>query len=210
MSIQSGVLENNIELLSQLLPNTNPSTSYISGIPVIAHACFMNKHPIIELLLVHQANPNVMIADEPLLHIAYRISDQQTLQLLLDHGTHPDSIDREGRTALSKTVELEDQKERLELLISHGADVNAIDWRKRTPLHYAVEESNLIAVDTLLDNYADPNAQDGEGNTPLHLLPYYHQEIVQAFIDDFVDFSLSNEKGTVENYLCNMISSGKK
>ena len=210
MSIQSGVLENNIELLSRLLPNTNPSTYYISGIPVIAHACFTDKHSVIELLLDHQANPNVMIADEPLLHVAYRISDRRTLYLLLEHGTHPDSTDREGRTALSKTVELEDQKERLELLITHGADVNATDSRKRTPLHYAVEEVNLVAIDSLLDNYADPNAQDGEGNAPLHLLPYYHEEIVQAFIDDFVDFSLRNEKGTVENYLCSMISSGKK
>jgi ankyrin repeat protein len=200
-------------LLENLLSSTNAtslSSTYISGIPVLAHACFMNKHAVTEILLEHKANPNVVVGDEPLLHIAYRISDKEILTLLLEHGAHPNAVDREYRTTLSKSIELEDQKERLELLISHGADVNAIDHRGRTPLHYATEDVNLVAVSTLLLHYADPDAIDKEGNTPLHLLPYYHAEIVQEFVDEFADFSLTNEKGSVEHYLCSMISSGKK
>lgn len=60
--------------------------------------------------------------------------------------------------------------ESIQLLLDAGFDPMSRDNFGQTPLHYAVRNSNKIALNLLLNAGANPNAVDSEySNTPLHL-----------------------------------------
>ncbi|KAK7094353.1 uncharacterized protein [Littorina saxatilis] len=99
---------------------------------------------------------------------AIRGGNEETVKILLWHGSGVHYKDKEGRTALhcacqSKfpTVTI------IRLLLDAGADVNARDNYNRTPLHNAVPYGHKDTIALLIDRAADVNARDDYGNKPL-------------------------------------------
>ncbi|KAJ5096769.1 hypothetical protein N7456_007490 [Penicillium angulare] len=108
----------------------------------------------------------------PLLRAVER--DHGTIaRLLLGAGASPNSVDKEGRTALM-TAAWKNHVDILVLLIGEGADVNAVDARRRNALHnLAADKECRFAWDEgvvglLLRGGCDVNAVDELGRTPLH------------------------------------------
>jgi ankyrin repeat protein len=106
-------------------------------------AIYMKQLPMVQLLLKFKADPNDSQTDgKPLLFSA--LSDTNTLEALLDAGAKVDAIATD----------------------SNGSNLNPLgDW---TSLEAATSQSNVQAVQVLLEHGANPNIPDGWGNTPLH------------------------------------------
>ena len=107
----------------------------------------------------------------PLLLVADRWRDGQSVRTLLDAGADPNAADNGGLTALhvaaARSFRLSDGGVR-ELLES-GADPNARNGNGSTPLHIAAAERSWEVAEALLAAGADPNARNGNGSTPLHI-----------------------------------------
>ncbi|KAK3676486.1 hypothetical protein LTR78_003762 [Recurvomyces mirabilis] len=103
-----------------------------------------DRHRILELLLVHNADPNSPDDKKrtPLM-LAKSIT---VMQMLLDHGADPSPKDHEGRTALMYAR----QAECAEKLLDHGADIDARDDYQRTALILSIVEDEDPAVALLL------------------------------------------------------------
>ncbi|CEO59250.1 Putative Ankyrin repeat protein [Penicillium brasilianum] len=129
-----------------------------------------------EFLLELGAKPDVTgNRPSPLLRAVER-DHYQIVRLLLDHGASPDTMDKEGRTALM-TAAWKNHADVLQLLIMRGANVNARDHRKRNVLHNLAADKEcrwgwgdeivtlLLRTDCLVDGI---EGQDELGRTPLH------------------------------------------
>ncbi len=95
------------------------------------------------------------------------------IQVLLQAGADPHSVDDEGRTSLHWGARNANPVVTAHLLAA-GADPNALDNEGSTPLHYAagglLEEGATLrgVVARLLAAGADPRAESNDGRTPLH------------------------------------------
>lgn len=91
--------------------------------------------------------------------------------LINDQRVHPEPRDDEGRTALRRTVEVDDDREKAKFLITHGrANVNAFDDIGRTVLMTAIHRNRRDFFGLLLSHGADCKAEDYRGRTALHHL----------------------------------------
>ncbi len=103
-----------------------------------------------------------------MLHYAAKHGDNDTLKKLLAQGVHPDSPDKQNRTALMVSKKL--AFEIVDLLLEAGADPNASDLNGDTPLHYNVREKDYLKYRRLIDNGADLLALNSEGVSPFEIL----------------------------------------
>ena len=93
------------------------------------------------------------------------------LQHLIDAGVGLEQIDVEGRTALRRSVELdEDQAKALFLINKTSANINASDNKQRSVLMTAVWKSRKDVLELLLAKNVEVNAQDRKGRVALHHL----------------------------------------
>jgi ankyrin repeat protein len=56
-----------------------------------------------------------------------------------------------------------------EYLVNHSANLELVDDRGQTVLFSSINDTNLPALEMLVNAGADVNHHDGEGRTPLHL-----------------------------------------
>jgi ankyrin repeat protein len=132
---------------------------------------------VAELLLAHQANPNLATegGTVPLFWACWSHAPD-AIKALLEHGADPNARTSQGRTMLMDAAERED-KPAMELLLAHKADVNAQDKRGQTALHVLVNATlnrasgSTAAAELLLSAGAEVNIQNDEGKTPLNYLP---------------------------------------
>jgi ankyrin repeat protein len=86
---------------------------------------------------------------------------------LLEAGADPDSVDDEGRSALSWSTQ-PTQKPILDLLLNAGADPNITDKELKLPIHYAAQfgRSHEV-VAALLERTINPDSVDENGTSAL-------------------------------------------
>lgn len=131
---------------------------------------------VVEDLLRNGAEPNYTIPF-PLIgatassHVEY---DKEAItayvacvSYLLEVGADPDSVDEEGRSALSWSTQ-PSQKPILNLLLHAGADPNIADKELKLPIHYAAKfgKSHEV-VAALLERTTNPNSVDKDGTSAL-------------------------------------------
>jgi len=106
----------------------------------------------------------------PILCCVLSKTNPELVNLLLDHGVDPNSVDSLGVTVLMKASQMGKQ-DVVELLTTKGVEVNKQD---RTvlgyaALHYAVAANNAAIVDLLIQKGANVNAVDKDNQTPLKI-----------------------------------------
>lgn len=96
---------------------------------------------------------------EPIVTLAARRGDLNTVRWLLIHGADSGDMSQEGLTALHYAA-FRGHADMVELLLSYGADVNLADTRGVAPLTYAVRSGSLQTVDRMMTFGAsyDPQA----------------------------------------------------
>lgn len=98
---------------------------------------------------------------EPIVALAARRGDLNTVRWLLIHGADSGDMSQDGLTALHYAA-FRGHADMVELLLSYGADVNLADTRGVTPLTYGVRSGSLQTVDRMMEFGAsyDPQAVD--------------------------------------------------
>ncbi len=125
---------------------------------------------IAKLLLERGAKADVAGQDEhdtPLME-AIMLDRREIAALLLDKGASPETLSRQGNTALLWAVGVRN-REVAALLLDKGAKVNSQGERGQTPLHSALHKGDVQMVELLGSRGADVNAADAAGLRPLHI-----------------------------------------
>ena len=88
------------------------------------------------------------------------------VELLLDHGVHPDIVDGNDDTALHWAA-FKNHHQCVRVLLRRGATVDALDYNRDTPLSWAAMKGNLESVKVLLEHNASVATSNYSGKTPL-------------------------------------------
>lgn len=128
----------------------------------------------------------------PCLHEAVLRGHSGVVEKLCRAGADADARDRDGCTALLHAARGKARVSTIRTLLEFGADPNAarIDARGRecdTPLHHRCDDSDMLAIDLLLEAGADPLKRDeATGETPFDAIPSICRGVqrqVQPYID---------------------------
>ena len=138
----------------------------------------------VKQLLDLGVNPNKVknpLKTSPL-HLAAESGHTEIVEILLEHGAHPNLPDIEGTTPLHLSIYYR-HPATVEALIKHDANPNAQNYQGFTPLHFAAENGDLTVVEILLEHGADPRLPDIKGIMPLHFAAENgHTEIVRKLL----------------------------
>ncbi|KAK2805526.1 hypothetical protein FQN50_006150 [Emmonsiellopsis sp. PD_5] len=202
-----------IELL--ISAGADPNLWGIGHSPPIIWAIMCRNLSITKMLIDKGGSLTVQaVADPPTpLHAAAYYSDEEMINMLLDHGANVDQKSFGGTTPLFSAVDRGCEKV-VKFLLEKGAEPNHRDNRDRTPLFNAVNCGHetifdllvkrgadtshrgllLLAitqrhesiVKKLLDLGSDPNARrSSEAYTPLHLAIHYGYTSIAKMLVDF-------------------------
>ncbi len=105
---------------------------------------------------------------EPVLAIAARLGNVNTVHWLLIQGADVNQMSAEGLTALHYAA-FRASPPMVELLLSYGADPNLPDTRGVTPLMYAARGGSLEAAKQLLAFGASPHALTPNSENAMHM-----------------------------------------
>lgn len=112
-----------------------------------------------EILLRHDANPNVEFRGQTLLHKAFMFRNISLMQLLLKHGANP-NIQRYNGTLLHEAA-ANGREEEVKLLLKNGVNVNVKNSRKATPLDVAVRRAQAETAEILMEKGGVTNLESG-------------------------------------------------
>ncbi|KAG9398911.1 hypothetical protein AC1031_013995 [Aphanomyces cochlioides] len=142
-------------------------------------------HFDIVVALMEASDPSANKAnyeDATPLHEASKQGKLDIVKLLLDHGTHVDSKDKDGFTAL-EWASYHGYYEIVKILLHHGASVNTIDKDGKTPLMWATRFNYDEIVNELLTHGASVNLAGRNGYTALHWATRFgHVDIVKNLL----------------------------
>ena len=166
-------LENvHLDVAAQLLEPTNADTpsinEYEEVLHVLARAGF--EEGITKVLNYHLCNlerADSKYQQSPLSHAAER-GHEPVVQVLLNRGADPNSLDNTGKSPLSWAAWGGHEVVARQLLES-GADIKSKDYQQWTALHFAVDSGNVPTVEFLLGMGADIAATIERRFTPLHI-----------------------------------------
>ncbi|CAB0030028.1 unnamed protein product [Trichogramma brassicae] len=98
------------------------------------------------------------------------------VELLLRKNAGPNSLNKNGETALHKICEANLDDLTVEMLFEicdekkQSMQVDALDKMGKTPLHVAIKNGKIKLVEILMRRGANPNLADKNGFTPLHIV----------------------------------------
>lgn len=143
-----------LAFIEQLVENDHIDIFFREAPKILHLACERNRIDIIELILGHDVDVDVLVDGLAPIHalLSEKASaEEDGLELLLEHGADVNLRDNKGHTPLHLAVVLRETS-LVTLLLDHGANRNEIDIAHRTPLHYACEKGYLGIVECLLDH----------------------------------------------------------
>ncbi len=199
-----------------LIHGSSSSHKGFHGITALHEAAEYGQNIIVELLLEHNADPNV--TDEegntPLMLAASRghvggrewlcIGQEyvETIRLLLKHGATADQKGSRGRTALHDAATY-GYHTIVDGLLQHNADPNVTDEDGNTPLMFAAgtpyafnKHSRLVkTVEVLLSHGAKLEQKNNEGRTSLHWAAEMgHHSTVEVLLQHNADPNVTDKE----------------
>ncbi|KAK3707864.1 hypothetical protein LTR37_011866 [Vermiconidia calcicola] len=119
------------------------------------------------------------------LRCAAKTGEVAAVQLLLDHGANPNTLDARGRTALSEARRSYRTSEAVVgILLDYGADVSHRDGDGNSVLHWAASCSKQLALRLLQEFGVDIHTRNLRGETALHQAASVgNQPIAQLLLD---------------------------
>ena len=173
--------------------------------PLIA-AC-SNKHvSVVQLLLTHGADPNILEENKLPMHMAVVDDNIELVELplLLKHGANIDVVNTNGMTALHRAIEYyqyrsnaratssrysqkvmasSNTKSVLDILLENKADVNIVDTCGETQLYRAASKGLLDVVRKMLQVYGgNPNKGSPDKNPLTAAVTDCNTEVVQLLL----------------------------
>ena len=125
-----------------------------------------------DVVIVNHADP---MKDSPL-HVAARMGDTQTMEVLLQHGADYKLVDAKGRRPLHVAAAHSMYKS-VALLVDVVDNLDIGEYNGNTALHLASTANDPAIVKLLLDTAADPRCVNTESKTPLTIaLELRHME----------------------------------
>ncbi len=141
------------------------------GNTALCLAAKQGKYEIVQLLLDHNADPNIPnnLPNSPLIWALKEPErDVRIIHALLEAGADVNFIGHMNKTPLTWTV-IHGRKDLLELMLQHDANPNIPDYEVGTPIFRAAMESQIEILELLLENgakyYLEP--EPGFGNNLL-------------------------------------------
>ncbi|CAG0901670.1 unnamed protein product [Cyprideis torosa] len=131
----------------------NPNRTDKFGRSLLFYATENNHHSVVEVLLAHEADPNITNEADgtsPLHHA----KSAKTAELLIAKGAEVNAKDKKGRTPLIVATD-NDRHSVVDALLAHGADPNVTHKDGRSPLFVAIKKRHHSVVDVLLAHGAD-------------------------------------------------------
>ncbi len=117
--------------------------------------------------------PTIHIVDEygksSALHFAAKYNYCDCIEYLIHRGINVNAISHQGKTPMHFAA-INGAHESIELLASHGGDVDRLDKvynQQWSPIFYAIRNSHMRSVDSLIKRRANLNAIDCNGLTPI-------------------------------------------
>ena len=181
-------LENeHLDVAAQLLEPTNADIPSINDYEEILHLLAMvgfaeGITKALNYPLCNLERADSEYQQSPLSHAAER-GHESVVQVLLNRGADPNSLDNTGKSPLSWAAwggyEVVARQ-----LLRNGADIQSKDHQQWTALHFAVVIGNVPTVDFLLGMGADLSATFDEGFTALHLaVGNDYLEVIQLLLE---------------------------
>ena len=148
--------EGNVREILRLLlrPGADPNLKFGDENTPLQIACWRGHLDAALALLVAQVDLEARDRDEDTaLHLACRRGHSEIVEVLLENGADVRAVNRWNETPLHVAFYSEaGGSEVAKLLLQNGADVNAQDEDGKTPLQRACSESNLQAVELLVQH----------------------------------------------------------
>ncbi|KIW24644.1 uncharacterized protein PV07_10348 [Cladophialophora immunda] len=156
------------------------------GFRPLQEACMRGHHAVVELLATHKSTEGHMFEDcnplpdqhdVPPIIIAIEKGYPKIAEILLRHGSNPDTEDEYG-TALLQSVQF-GRLDIARLLLERNADANKVRPKTIPAIVEAAAGENLEMIELLLKHGADPekremaDAPSGFQRTALHLAVHY-------------------------------------
>ena len=189
-----GCWRENADAVNMLLTlGADPNIADIQGNTLLHIACDSNiNKDTLQTIIDHGADVNAANGcGETALWIACYQGYADAINVLLNAGANLNILSTKGNTCLHGAAHGECCKEVFQVLIGHGADVNAANESGETALWIACYESDVDAINVLLNAGADPNIVSTEGNACLHRAVHY-KETLQALIDHGAGVNVTN------------------
>ncbi len=140
---------------------------------------------------------------ETALMCAIERGNVRTSSELLRRGCSVDYQDKDGNTALIRSVLFFLDETMIRILLQNHADINIRNHHGETALSLAAFFGTREQVGFLLDKGASVNTQNSRGDTPLMNAIYrMNEENVEALLKKGADITIKNERGeTVMDYV---------
>jgi ankyrin repeat protein len=144
--------------------------------------------------------PNVHIVDDydkcTALHFAAKYNYCECIEYLLQRGIDVKGMNSRGQTPMIFAA-ISGSHESIELLVNHGGDVDRpdkVDNQLWSPIFYAISNSHVRCVDSLIKRRADLNAIDCNGLTPI-FYALHNLEFVKLLVENGADINFPDKSG---------------
>ncbi|XP_052794178.1 ankycorbin-like isoform X6 [Mya arenaria] len=145
----------------------NPTKLGPKGLSVFHVACTLGHYEVVELLISHGAEVNVLsIQGNTSVQIAARDGHPKILEKLIEAGGVIDHKDGMSLTALHHAC-VRGKLNCVQILLKHRADPNSRDKTGKPPLFYAAFSEDLPICKELVEHGANVNFCDENDITPL-------------------------------------------
>ena len=161
-------------------------------------ACVDGQNSFVKILLDRAAEPNIADkCDDSCLHAAIRGQcDTETIQKIVDHGAHVNTVNKNGATPLLLACSAA-QPGAVTLLLKAKADPNIADNDGDACLHAAAAaDCSKETLQEVIECGADVNAVNKRGRTALLLNCFYRQmDSVKILLKAGADPTIADEEG---------------
>ncbi|KAL7493642.1 hypothetical protein ACHAWT_010524 [Skeletonema menzelii] len=144
----------------------DPNSSDYDQRTALMVASMKGNVDVVKKLLEYHCDPNLQdMNGTTALMEATKNNHEDVCSILLASGAHLSLSESQAASTLCQAV-FEGDTMLLRRLLKANIQVNAGDYDKRTAAHIAATESNLLALQALVEHGADLSLKDRWGNTP--------------------------------------------